>query len=170
MWTLSSTRKGGIDETPTGESIRELAKRLAAIEDDPEAPMAIVVATDGETDTCAEPNPRTVRRKRSPRPTAFAMGISPYVISVGDQASHDPRPTQAPASLPKETRISSLPSTPSSTGCAAASSHFRVRWSTATRSKARCCSTARSSRTPMGGEQVELTDAACAGHSDPLMI
>jgi hypothetical protein len=77
-----------IDETPTGESIDAVLDRLAAIPDPPPDPTILILATDGEPDTCAVPNPQrgqpetlaAVRR-------ALRSGIRTYVISVGDEVS-----------------------------------------------------------------------------------
>src|SRR5688572_21933546 len=44
------------DETPTGESLAAVAATLDAFTEP--GPKAIVLATDGEPDSCAEPNPQ----------------------------------------------------------------------------------------------------------------
>ena len=86
---LSTKRPFG--DTPTGESIHEVAVRLAAAA--PTAPKFIVLATDGEPDTCDEPNPAdpTKARQKSLRAveTASSAGIGTRVISVGDGVSAD---------------------------------------------------------------------------------
>lgn len=79
-----------IDDTPTGESIAATAKLLAAVREP--GPKAIVLATDGEPDTCGTPDPQTPEAKElAIRATqaAFAQGISTYYISVGDEVSEE---------------------------------------------------------------------------------
>ncbi len=74
------------DETPTGESIDEVVKILGPFNEP--GPKAIVLATDGEPDTCAQPNPQNGQAQSvQAAKDAFAAGISTYIISVGDQVS-----------------------------------------------------------------------------------
>ena len=71
------------DETPTGESLQAVAVDLAAL--DLEGPKAIVLATDGEPDTCATPNPQEGQPESlAAAEFAFGEGISTFIISVGD--------------------------------------------------------------------------------------
>lgn len=90
--------------TPTGESIRAVAGLDAsgnaipggfAAEDAP-GPKIIVLATDGDPDSCADPtandDPTTTARRRAAQDIAvvatqqaFAAGIRTYVIAVGDE-------------------------------------------------------------------------------------
>lgn len=73
-----------IDETPTGESLAAVAQQLAAFPE--EGPKAIVLATDGEPDTCAMPNPQMGQPQSvAAVEAAFEMGIRTFVISVGDE-------------------------------------------------------------------------------------
>jgi hypothetical protein len=75
-----------IDETPTGESITAVAKKLA----DPAipGPKYIVLATDGEPDTCAEPNPQNGQKVAiDAAKDAFGKGIQTFYISVGSEVS-----------------------------------------------------------------------------------
>lgn len=73
-----------IDETPTGESLAVVAQQLAAF-DEP-GPKAIVLATDGEPDTCAVPNPQMGQPESlAAVEAAFGMGIRTFVISVGNE-------------------------------------------------------------------------------------
>lgn len=77
-----------IDETPTGESLAAVANALAASPDD--GPKVIVLATDGEPDTCAEPNPQNGQEEAlAAAQAAHAAGVETYVISVGDDVSQD---------------------------------------------------------------------------------
>lgn len=72
-----------VDETPTGESITAVANKLA----DPKipGPKYIVLATDGEPDTCAEPNPQNGQAESiKAAQAAFGKGIKTFVISVGE--------------------------------------------------------------------------------------
>lgn len=77
-------------DTPTGESIDAVVDLLAA--DPNPGRKVIVLGTDGEPDTCADPNPaneqdaevaRNVSLAAAQR--AFDAGIRVYVVSVGDQ-------------------------------------------------------------------------------------
>ena len=81
-----------IDDTPTGESIDGAVQLLAAVKDP--GPKVIVLATDGEPDTCADPDPgddagRTAAKERAIKATqdAFAQGIFTFYISVGNEVS-----------------------------------------------------------------------------------
>lgn len=73
-------------DTPTGDSLIEVAGDLAAAGLD--GPLAIVLATDGEPDTCEVPNPQNgqdeaVQAARD----AFGIGVETYIISVGNDVS-----------------------------------------------------------------------------------
>lgn len=73
-------------DTPTGESLTPVADLLAA--DLEPGPKVIVLATDGEPDSCAVPNPQ----EGQPEATAgaeyaYLLGVETYVISVGGQVS-----------------------------------------------------------------------------------
>ncbi len=71
------------DETPTGESITAVAAELVALTDP--GPKVIVVATDGEPDTCAEPNPQNGQAVAiQAAQNAYAQGVRTYAISVGE--------------------------------------------------------------------------------------
>jgi hypothetical protein len=77
---------GPAGETPTGESLDVVAADLAA------APFTgqkfIVLATDGEPDTCAVPNPQEGQPESVAAATnAFDLGIQTFIISVGDEVS-----------------------------------------------------------------------------------
>jgi von Willebrand factor type A domain len=77
-----------IDDTPTGESITAAAKILQAVTDP--GPKVIVLATDGEPDTCATPDPQTPEAKEvavKAAQDAFATGVFTYYISVGNEVS-----------------------------------------------------------------------------------
>lgn len=72
-----------VDETPTGESLAAVALQLA---DFPaEGPKGIVLATDGEPDTCAQPNPQDGQPEAlAAAEQAYALGITTHIISVGN--------------------------------------------------------------------------------------
>jgi hypothetical protein len=73
-----------IDETPTGESLEIVAQDLAAFQ--AEGPKAIVLCTDGEPDTCAEPNPQEGQPESiAAAQAAYAMDIKTFVIAVGNE-------------------------------------------------------------------------------------
>jgi len=69
-------------DTPTGESIDAVAQALANF---PEAgPRYIILATDGEPDTCAVPNPQNGQPESvAAAEVAFAAGIKLFILSVG---------------------------------------------------------------------------------------
>ncbi len=74
------------DETPTGESIDAVVQTLAPYPEP--GPKVIVLATDGEPDTCAQPNPQNGQPESiAAAQNAFQQGIETYVISVGNQVS-----------------------------------------------------------------------------------
>lgn len=77
-----------IDDTPTGESITAAAKMLQAVTEP--GPKVIVLATDGEPDSCAKPDPQTPEAKElaiKAAQDAFAMGVFTFYISVGNEVS-----------------------------------------------------------------------------------
>ena len=74
------------DETPTGESIAAVTPTL--VMDPSPGNKVIVLATDGEPDTCAEPNPQNGQQASvEAAAAAFEQGVRIYVISVGDEVS-----------------------------------------------------------------------------------
>ena len=79
-----------ITDTPTGASLVAVTATLAAVTEP--GPKIIVVATDGEPDSCTIPNPANDSERDETRgeaiaaaQAAYAAGIETYVISVGDQ-------------------------------------------------------------------------------------
>jgi hypothetical protein len=77
-----------IDETPTGESLAAVAQALAAFEAD--GPKGIVLATDGEPDTCAVPNPQEGQQVAlDAAAQAWDLGLTTFIISVGDDVGAD---------------------------------------------------------------------------------
>lgn len=86
-----------IDETPTGDSITAVVNQLVPTSFDPIAtPYAFILATDGEPDSCANPNPDTDDEQNMAKQkvvdavtAAYGRGIRTYVISVGTDLSQD---------------------------------------------------------------------------------
>lgn len=73
-------------DTPTGDSIDVVAATLMAFPEP--GPKGIVLATDGEPDTCEVPNPQTGQAEAiAAAQNAYTDGISTYIISVGNQVS-----------------------------------------------------------------------------------
>lgn len=81
-------------DTPTGESIDAAVKILQGVME--EGPKVIVLATDGEPDSCADANPRGTTATEAARAlsveavtNAFKANITTFVISVGNQVGQD---------------------------------------------------------------------------------
>ncbi len=81
-----------IDETPTGESLDAVIDLLRMTPDPSMDPTIFILATDGEPDTCAEPNPQNGQPESlAAAARAYSMGIRTFIISVGEgtvSASH----------------------------------------------------------------------------------
>ena len=83
---------GPSGDTPTAESVEQIVERLAAF--DEEGPKSIILATDGDPDTCEDPDANddggSKGRSVAAVNAAYAEGITTHVISVGNQvtASH----------------------------------------------------------------------------------
>jgi Mg-chelatase subunit ChlD len=80
-------------DTPTGDSISAVLGMLGTLvptADDGD-PTIFILATDGEPDTCEDGDDEVGGRRESVEATeaAFDMGISTYVISVGDDVGAD---------------------------------------------------------------------------------
>jgi hypothetical protein len=82
------------DDTPTGESLDAAVKILDGVSAD--GPKVIVLATDGEPDTCADPDTGEQSVRDAARAlsvsavqNAFKKQITTYVISVGNEVGHD---------------------------------------------------------------------------------
>ncbi|HEV8547769.1 MAG TPA: vWA domain-containing protein [Polyangiaceae bacterium] len=75
-----------IDDTPTAESLAAVTDKLAAL--DVDGPKAIVLATDGEPDTCDDPDAHDAATNQLSVDTAkstYAAGIHTYLVSVGTE-------------------------------------------------------------------------------------
>jgi len=82
------------DDTPTGESLMAVADQLAALEID--GPKAIILATDGEPDTCDKADPNTGDNLVEARALsvqaaedAYSQGITTYMLSVGSDIADE---------------------------------------------------------------------------------
>jgi hypothetical protein len=76
-----------VGETPTGESLEVVWQQLDAL--DVPGRKYIVLATDGEPDTCAMPNPQEGQPESlAAAQAAFAAGIETFIISVGADVSN----------------------------------------------------------------------------------
>ena len=78
-------------DTPTGDSIDALMSIIQNAPPPADGPTIIVVATDGEPDTCEEANPQNGQAEAVAAATgAHAAGVDVFILSVGDEvgASH----------------------------------------------------------------------------------
>ncbi|RLB56313.1 MAG: hypothetical protein DRI34_09325 [Deltaproteobacteria bacterium] len=79
-------------DTPTGESITAVVSYLDGLPPDSITPLRIIVlATDGEPDTCEVPNPQTGQPQAvAAAQAAFSAGVKTFILSVGSDvaASH----------------------------------------------------------------------------------
>ncbi len=74
-----------VDETPTGDALMEILDRLGATPDPDVNPTIFILATDGEPDTCEQPNPQRGQEEAIDAVTeAFRRNIRTFVISVGE--------------------------------------------------------------------------------------
>lgn len=90
-----------IDETPTGESLAVVAGELEPFAEP--GPKVIVLATDGEPDTCAVPNPQDGQPETiSAVQDAYTAGISTFVISVGTEVGEQQLQQVANAGVGKD--------------------------------------------------------------------
>lgn len=75
-----------VSDTPTGESIVQVAQELA--DSDEVGPKVIIVVTDGEPDTCDEPNPQNGQDMTvEAAELAHGLGVKTFVVSVGTDVS-----------------------------------------------------------------------------------
>lgn len=97
---------GPAGDTPTGESIVAVTQLLEALPADPDGearPRLILLATDGEPDTCAVPNPQTGQPEAiAAAQAAYGKGIKTVILSVGNEvgAKHQQDMANAGAGLP----------------------------------------------------------------------
>jgi len=77
---------GNGGDTPTGESLAAVAQVFAAIDDG--TSKAIVLATDGEPDSCLVPNPQNGQQEALNGAAAtYDLGIRMFIVSVGNEVS-----------------------------------------------------------------------------------
>jgi hypothetical protein len=75
-------------DTPTGESIAQITDEL--LDDVWEGEKVMVLATDGEPDTCDVPNPQEGQQvSLDAAAQAYGLGITTFIISVGDEVGAD---------------------------------------------------------------------------------
>lgn len=80
-YLAAAPMQGG--DTPTGESITQAAAALSAVAGS--APRYILLATDGQPDTCAQPKPSEgLPEALQAARAAFDQGIRVYVLGVSD--------------------------------------------------------------------------------------
>jgi hypothetical protein len=78
------TNNSPASETPTGESIDAVVADFRANPPPADSTPIILLATDGEPDTCAVPNPQTGQPQAvAAARRAFEAGIRLYILSVG---------------------------------------------------------------------------------------
>jgi hypothetical protein len=70
-------------ETPTGDALQKVVSELQAIPS--QGPRAILLVTDGNPDTCAQPNPDEGQAQAvAAAERAFAAGIELYVLGISN--------------------------------------------------------------------------------------
>jgi hypothetical protein len=73
-------------DTPTGDSIDVIAPMLSGLAEP--GPKMIILATDGEPDTCAVPNPQLGQPEAiAAAQAAYAAGVETVILAVGGQVS-----------------------------------------------------------------------------------
>jgi hypothetical protein len=90
-----------IEDTPTGDSIDAIVNALpAAMPDAVNGPTAIILATDGEPDTCELLDPQEGQAEAiAAAQRAFSLGIRTFIIAVGDEVSEQHQQDMANAGL-----------------------------------------------------------------------
>jgi hypothetical protein len=74
-----------IEDTPTGDAITAVVTGVLADTDTRRGPVVIVLATDGDPDTCAQLDPQEGQAESVlAAENAFLAGIRTFVIGVGD--------------------------------------------------------------------------------------
>lgn len=77
-------------DTPTAESIREVANAFPPVDPNAPGPRIIVLATDGNPDNCVDPDAHDLSSQilsETATQEAYGKGIQTYVLSVGDDVS-----------------------------------------------------------------------------------
>lgn len=78
-----------VGETPTGDSIDKVVASLPTSQvDNDNAPVVLLLATDGEPDRCEQLNPQNGQEEAvAAVKRAFDLGIRTYIMSVGEEVS-----------------------------------------------------------------------------------
>jgi hypothetical protein len=85
-------------ETPTGDSIDAILPTILAINEPGQ--KAIVLATDGEPDTCEQPNPQNGQAEAiAAAQAAWGADVALYIIAVGNDVSETHQQDMANAGL-----------------------------------------------------------------------
>jgi hypothetical protein len=105
---------GPAGDTPTGESITAVVAQLGALSDPAlvAAPKVIVLATDGEPDTCAVPNPQSGQPEAiAAAQAAHAKDVRLFILSVGNEVGepHQQAMANAGAGLPVDGSMGNAP-------------------------------------------------------------
>ena len=75
----------GGGDTPTGDSLDEIVSLLGSNPPPADGPTVFVLATDGEPDTCEQPNPDQGQAEAiAAAQAAYSAGYSTYILGVGD--------------------------------------------------------------------------------------
>ena len=86
---LGDAANGPDGDTPTAESVAAVTAQLGAVTE--EGPKSIILATDGDPDTCDDPDSNNEQSSKdlsvAAVQTAFGAGIRTHVISVGDEVT-----------------------------------------------------------------------------------
>lgn len=93
------------EDTPTGEAIDAVVTTWPQDPDGDPVVRVLVLATDGEPDTCAEPNPQNGQPESiAAVQRAYDLGIRTFVLSVGSEvgAEHLQDVANAGAGLPTD--------------------------------------------------------------------
>lgn len=73
-------------DTPTGDALTAILPMFQGMEE--MGPRVILLATDGEPDTCEEPDPQNGQDEAiAAARAAYAQGIKTFILSVGDDVS-----------------------------------------------------------------------------------
>ena len=101
---------GPLGDTPTGDSIDAILPQLLAVNEPGQ--KAIVLATDGEPDTCEQPNPQNGQAEAiAAAQAAFAADVALYIIAVGSDVSltHQQDMANAGLGLPLDGSMGNAP-------------------------------------------------------------
>jgi hypothetical protein len=86
---------GQVGQTPTGESLQQILNNLEPLlqtgPDQKVVPYYLLIATDGQPDTCADPNtdgsPAATQLVVDQVARAFQLGVKTFILSVGSDTS-----------------------------------------------------------------------------------